>query len=89
MNAVTKGKTLVILDDGSREIFSLVNRGGGRYRIIPPKGKGLQFSGDVVNASGWMSYKPGTSIGISTLNKIAVEVCVPEDLDGLQVTANQ
>ena len=80
MNAVTKGKTLVILDDRSREIFSLVNRGGGRYRILPPKGKGLRFSGDVVNARGCMSYEPGTSIAISTLDKIAVEVCAPEDL---------
>ena len=61
MNAVAKGKTLVILDSRSREIFSVVNRGGGRYRILPPKGKGLRFSGEVVKASGWMSYKPGTS----------------------------
>ena len=89
MNAVVKGNTLMILDGRKREIFSVVNRGGGRYRILPPKGKGLRFSGDVVDASGWMSYKPGSNINISTLDKIAMEVCDPEDLGGTQVTANR
>ena len=87
MRAVIKGKTCIIQDGRGQVIVSVVKKGAGGYRIVPPKGKGLEFEGCVVGSTGWMSYSPGDNMGISTLDGVAVEVRDPENFSYTSVTA--